>query len=135
MRWTRSTARAPDRINLFGDLGDNMRDTIDLLEAIGADARLRHASPAELALALEAAGASAGLRELAATGDATALTRELGLLQMQVEHSSQTGGHEGDDHDDHHHHHEDDDDDDDGDGQDDGADDDPDTRPDDPLPG
>jgi hypothetical protein len=45
-----------------------MRDTIDLLEAIGRDARLRHASPDALAQALQAAGASAGLCELARTG-------------------------------------------------------------------
>jgi hypothetical protein len=78
-----------------------MRDTVELLEAIGRDARLRHASPEELARALEAADASPGLRELAANGDSTTLTKELGLVQMHVEHKSQTGGHEGDDHDDH----------------------------------
>lgn len=86
-----------------------MRDTVELLEAIGRDAKLRHASPEELAKALEAANASAGVRELAANGDGTTLTKELGLVQMHVEHMSQTAGHEGhdDDHD-HHHHHDDD---------------------------
>lgn len=77
-----------------------MRDTIDLLEAIGRDATLRRASPEELATLLEAADASTGLRELAATGDSAMLTKELGLVQMQVEHSTQTGGHEGDSDDD-----------------------------------
>lgn len=90
--------------------GKNMRDTVELLEAIGRDPNLRHASPEELAKALEAANASEGLRELVATGDSTALTEELGLVQMHVEHHSQTGGHEGDhDHDHDHHHHPDED--------------------------
>jgi hypothetical protein len=88
-----------------------MRDTVELLEAIGRDATLRHASPEELARALEAAGASAGVRELAATGDDATLTQELGLVKLHGEHMSQTGGHEGDggDHHPHHHPHPDDD--------------------------
>lgn len=90
-----------------------MRDTVELLEAIGRDPYLRHASPEELTKALEDADASEGLRELVASGDSTALTRELGLVQMHVEHHSQTGGHEGDC---------DDDGDDDGDDDDDGKD-------------
>jgi hypothetical protein len=99
-----------------------MRDTVELLEAIGRDAKLRHASAEELAKALEANDASAGLRELVANGDGTALTDELGLVQMHVEHQSQTGGHEGDDHDHHHHHHDD---------EEGGKDDEPKQRPDD----
>ena len=86
-----------------------MRDTVQLLEAIGRDATLRHASPEELARVLEAADASAGLRELAARGDSTTLTGELGLVQMHVEHMSQTGGHESEGDDDHPLHHPDDD--------------------------
>ena len=74
--------------------GKNMGDTVELLEAIGRDANLRHASPEELARALEAAEASAGLRELAASGDAKGLTEELGLVQMHVEHQSQTTGYD-----------------------------------------
>ena len=85
-----------------------MRDTVELLEAIGRDAALRRASPEALAQVLAANDASAGLRELIASGDSTGLTKELGLTQMHVEHMSQTGGHEGDGHDDHHHHHDDD---------------------------
>jgi hypothetical protein len=85
-----------------------MRDTVELLEAIGRDATLRHASREELVRALEAADASAGLRELAANGDSKTITEELGLEQMHVEHQSQTGGHEGDGHDDHHKHRHDD---------------------------
>lgn len=71
-----------------------MRDTVELLEAIGRDASLRRASPEELARALEADGASPGLLDMAAHGDSTALTEELGLKHMHVEHQSQTGGHE-----------------------------------------
>ena len=91
-----------------------MRDTVELLEAIGRDAALRRASPEALAQALEDNDASTGLRELVASGDSTGLTEELGLKQLHVEHMVQTGGHEGDGHDDHHHHHHDDDDNDDG---------------------
>ncbi len=71
-----------------------MRDTVELLEAIGRDASLRRASPEELARALEADGASPGLLDMAAHGDSTVLTAELGLKHMHVEHQSQTGGHE-----------------------------------------
>jgi hypothetical protein len=85
-----------------------MRDTVELLEAIGRDATLRRASPEALAQALEANDASTGLLELVASGDSTSLTEELGLKQLHVEHMVQTGGHEGDGHDDHHHHHDDD---------------------------
>jgi hypothetical protein len=85
-----------------------MRDTVELLEAIGRDATLRRASPEALTKVLEENDASAGLRELVTTGDKAALTKELGFVQMHVEHVSQTGGHEGDGHDDHHHHHDDD---------------------------
>jgi len=71
-----------------------MRDTVELLEAIGRDASLRRASPEELARALEADGASPALLEMAVHGDSAALTAELGLKHMHVEHQSQTGGHE-----------------------------------------
>jgi len=102
-----------------------MRDTVELLEAIGRDAKLRHASRQELEKALESDNASAGLRQLVAEGDSTALTKELGLEHMHVEHHSQTGGHEGDGHDDHPHHHPDHD-------HDHGKDDEPKRHPDDP---
>jgi hypothetical protein len=97
-----------------------MRDTVELLEAIGRDAKLRHASPEELAKALEANNASVGLRELVVNGDGTTLTDELSLVQMHVEHQSQTAGHEGDGHDDDHRH-----------DKDDGKEDEPKPRPDD----
>ncbi|MDQ7995593.1 MAG: hypothetical protein AAGC76_07045 [Luteibacter sp.] len=93
-----------------------MHDTIDLLEAIGSNAALRHASPEELASLLEENDASQGLRDFSVSGDDTALTKELGLTKMHGEHHSQTGAHEGDDDDDDHDHdHHDDEDDDDGD--------------------
>jgi hypothetical protein len=76
-----------------------MRDTVELLEAIGRDASLRRASPDELARALEAEGASPGILEMAIHGDSSALTAELGLKHMHVEHQSQTGGHEEEEHD------------------------------------
>jgi hypothetical protein len=103
-----------------------MRDTVELLEAIGRDATLRRASPEALAQALEANDASTGLIELVASGDSTGLTKELGLKHMHVEHRTQTGGHEGDGPDDHPRHHPDHDD-----GKDDGKDDEPKQRPDD----
>lgn len=80
-----------------------MSDTVELLEAIGRDASLRHAPRDQLARILEAANASRGLLEMINDGDSTALTAELGLVHMHVEHQSQTGGHEGDG--DHHHPH------------------------------
>ncbi|MGF6495600.1 hypothetical protein ABIE56_003799 [Luteibacter sp. 621] len=82
-----------------------MRDTVELLEAIGRDASLRRATPEALKRALDEAGASPALHALAIDGDTTAITEELGLVQMHVEHMTQTGGHEGDGDDHHHHHH------------------------------
>lgn len=101
-----------------------MRDTVELLEAIGRDADLRHASPEVLAQALKAAGASPGVLQLASSGDDTTLVEELGLVKLHGEHMTQTGGHEGDGDDHHPHHHPDDD--------HDGKDDRPKKRPDDP---
>lgn len=115
-RYDRFVGGTPDQAAERITQGENMNDTIKLLEAIGKDATLRHASPEELAAALKDAEASDGLREYAATGDGAALTTELGLVKMHGEHSSQTGAHEGDHDHDHHHHHHDDEDDGDGDG-------------------
>lgn len=74
-----------------------MSDTIELLEAIGSDASLRHASSDELARVLEEASASEGLRQMVENGSCDLLTQELGLIQMHTEHATQTGAHEGDD--------------------------------------
>ncbi|WP_213948057.1 hypothetical protein [Luteibacter sp. dw_328] len=71
-----------------------MRDTVELLEAIGRDATLRRASPEVLVRALEATHASRGLLELVANGDNATLASELGLTDRYVEHQSQTGAHE-----------------------------------------
>ncbi|MET0255651.1 MAG: hypothetical protein ABWZ85_04985 [Luteibacter sp.] len=100
-----------------------MRDTIDLLEAIGRDASLRHASPDMLAELLATEGASGALRSAVALGDAAPLTDELGLIQMQTHQSTQFPGHD-DDHDDD----DKDDDDDDGDKDDDEDDEQPEHR-------
>lgn len=54
-----------------------MTDTIELLEAIGSDAVLRHAAAAELAALLRRQQPSDALKQAAACGDASALPREL----------------------------------------------------------
>lgn len=61
-----------------------MTDTIDLLEAIGRDASLRHASPAEMARLLEQAQASAALVAAAASGDGSMLSAEFGMQSNQT---------------------------------------------------
>lgn len=55
-----------------------MRDTIDLLEAIGRDASLRHATPEQLIQALGDVHASDALLAAAVSGDGAQLARELG---------------------------------------------------------
>jgi hypothetical protein len=72
-----------------------MSDTIELLEAIGRNASLRHASPDELDVHLAQAGASGALRAAASSADASRLTAELGPKTMYTPQSSQTF-HEGD---------------------------------------
>jgi len=71
-----------------------MSDTIDLLEAIGSNAGLRHASEQELAQALEQAKASDALKAAAIAGDSSLLATELGNKLMQVNHDTHTGGHD-----------------------------------------
>lgn len=66
-----------------------MTDTIDLLEAIGRDASLRHASPEELGKTLEQARASAALSEAVASGDSSKLFQEFGQKPMAPPNSSQ----------------------------------------------
>lgn len=71
-----------------------MADTLELLEAIGQDASLRHASAEELAKILEQAQASEALVAAAATGDGLLLLRELGLTQNLSPQVTQNPGHE-----------------------------------------
>ncbi|PWK92691.1 hypothetical protein [Fulvimonas soli] len=71
-----------------------MTDTIDLLEAIGRDASLRHASAEELAKALEQAQASEALAAAAASGDRARLFEELGHRECEPPQSTQMPGHE-----------------------------------------
>ena len=61
-----------------------MNNSIELLDAVGRDARLRHASAEELQRALSAMHASDGLLHTAASGDRDSLIRELGPVASQV---------------------------------------------------
>lgn len=76
-----------------------MSDTIELLETIGQNAALRHASAEALAHALEHSQASEALKAAIASGDSSLLFEELGHKPMQVPHT-QGPGHEEDDSDD-----------------------------------
>lgn len=58
--------------------GNNMTDTIELLESIGRDASLRHASGENLSRALTGMQASEGLKQAAISGDSNHLKQELG---------------------------------------------------------
>lgn len=71
-----------------------MPDTIDLLEAIGSDALLRHASAEELTKILEQARASEALTAAAASGEGAALSDEFGHRHMYSTQVSQGPGHE-----------------------------------------
>lgn len=74
-----------------------MRDTIELLEAIGRDASLRHATADELAAVLAQAGASASLTAAVAANDRTLLAGEFGEREMFSPQISQSPGCEDDD--------------------------------------
>jgi hypothetical protein len=67
-----------------------MLDTIELLEAIGQDATLRHASAEELTNILEQAQASRALTAAAASGDSSLLSEEFGQKAMYAPQISQT---------------------------------------------
>lgn len=64
-------------------------DTIEILETIGRDASLRHASQHDLSVALERVHASAALTAAVATGDSSRLGVELGYKLMHVPQVSQ----------------------------------------------
>lgn len=76
--------------------GDYMSDTIELLEAIGRDASLRHASSEELANVLQQSQASSALAAAVASGDSSLLSVELGHKPMYLPQVVQTPGHEED---------------------------------------
>lgn len=84
-----------------------MSDTIELLEAIGSDASLRHASVEELTSRLKQAQASEALTAAAATGDSSLLVPELGHQPMNPPQGTQGPSHEEDEeepvHEPHHH--------------------------------
>jgi hypothetical protein len=75
-----------------------MRDTIDMLEAIGSDASLRRASAEELTQVLVEAKASEALTAAVASGNTAALLVELGHRAMNSPQISQVPGHEEEEH-------------------------------------
>lgn len=71
-----------------------MTDTIELLETIGSDASLRHASEPELLDLLKRANASASLQAAVACGDSARLSATLGITPNLVPQISNAPGHE-----------------------------------------
>jgi hypothetical protein len=71
-----------------------MSDTIELLEAIGRDASLRHASSEELTTILQQAKASEALTAAVASGDSTLLCMELGHNTNAAPQATQTPSHD-----------------------------------------
>ncbi len=72
-----------------------MSNTIELLDSIGRDATLRHASTPELERALDRMHASPGLRMAAASGRREPLFKELGSqanVAVQVNQNPHNGG-------------------------------------------
>lgn len=64
-----------------------MANTIELLESIGKDASLRHASGSDLEKILDDMQASDELKRAAGMGDAEPIKQELGGKSMGVNHS------------------------------------------------
>jgi hypothetical protein len=73
-----------------------MTDTIELLEAIGRDASLRHASTEDLAGILLELHASEALTAAVASGDSSLLAGEFGHDANYQPQAIQTPGHEED---------------------------------------
>lgn len=71
-----------------------MTDTIELLDTIGSDASLRHASAEQLSHVLEQANASEALSSAAASGDSSLLFAELGQKPNQAPQGVQSPSHE-----------------------------------------
>ncbi|HWU77649.1 MAG TPA: hypothetical protein VN043_14185 [Rhodanobacter sp.] len=90
-----------------------MSNTIELLEAIGRDASLRHATGKDLSQALHGMQASEALKQAAISGDDAHLVKELG--QRDIKNPNHVNNNVGGGHDcehDHDGHHQTDDDDD-----------------------
>lgn len=68
-----------------------MADTIELLEAIGRDASLRHASAQVLAGVMAQAQATEALTRTVASGDSSWLSAEFGQRPMVATQISQIG--------------------------------------------
>lgn len=79
-----------------------MQDTIELLEAIGGDASLRHAPAQALGELLNRHGAAPALIDAVLQGKAQLLAAELGQKPMQVDQHSHVTGHDEDQPDDDH---------------------------------
>jgi hypothetical protein len=73
-----------------------MTDTIDLLEAIGRDALLRHAPSEELGKLLAKAHASDALTAAVASGDSSRLSKELGNREQLSPQGTNSPAHEED---------------------------------------
>jgi hypothetical protein len=71
-----------------------MADTIEWLETIGKDAKLRHAPAEELAHTLAQADASDALKAAALSGDRSQLCSEFGQQPLRVDHSTTGPAHE-----------------------------------------
>lgn len=67
-----------------------MSNTIELLNNIGSDASLRHASSEELVMALSGMHASEGLKQTAMSGDKSYLAAELGSKANMAIETSQS---------------------------------------------
>ncbi|WP_231381740.1 hypothetical protein [Rhodanobacter sp. OR87] len=90
------SAAFAERMPGESEKGGNMPDTIELLETIGQNAALRHASADELAPMLEQANASEALRSAVAAGDSSLLSREFGHKLNKAPQISNAPGHEED---------------------------------------
>ena len=71
-----------------------MKDTIEMLEAIGRDASLRHASTETLTRVLEETQATEALTMAVASGDSSALSQQFGHRHMHMPQISQVPAHE-----------------------------------------
>jgi len=67
-----------------------MTDTLELLETIGKDASLRHASGEEMAQALVRLGASEAFTRAAVSGDSSHLKQDLGPERFEMLNNAPT---------------------------------------------